>query len=157
MKRYFSLYFISLLFLYGQATAYAESEQQSPELVVKEFYIWYMQESMMPWELYQNKLKEYVSESLLKKIHDATSCSEPGDYDDCGSTEVEYGVNYYVKAQDIYDYWLNVDVIPISKTETVAKMKVILGKKGDYPNYLLVTSEKENKNWKIVSVKSFHR
>ncbi|PHM37259.1 hypothetical protein Xmau_03953 [Xenorhabdus mauleonii] len=145
------------MFLFGQATAYAESEQQSPEEVAKEFYIWHMQKSDTPRKLSQNKLKEYVSESLLKKIDDATSCNEPGDYDDCGSTEVEYGVNYYVKAQDIYDYWLNVDVIPLSKTETVAKTKVILGKVSGHPNYLLVTLEKENKSWKIVSVRSFHR
>ncbi|MBD2801532.1 DUF3828 domain-containing protein [Xenorhabdus szentirmaii] len=163
MKKYslwdVSLYLIISLLLIGQANAFAKAEQQSPELVTKEFYTWYMKEYFELSDVspndHQNKLKKYVSETLLKKIDEATSCNEPGEFDDCGSKEIQYDENYFIKSQDAYDYWINVNVSTISEAEKISKIKVILGKDGKYPANLLVILEKENEGWKIVSVSRF--
>ncbi|MDX7998164.1 hypothetical protein FE394_02865 [Xenorhabdus sp. Reich] len=60
--------------------------------VTKAFYIWYMKEYFSMAEHHedslQEKLKKYLSQSLLKKIHEATRCHAPGEFDDYGSNQL---------------------------------------------------------------------
>jgi hypothetical protein len=135
------LTFFLLCFLSLSQMAFAQ-EALPPNTTVLKFYKWYIT-AMSKDEPLSNsrpKMKSFVSSALLKEIDQNPDISEDADY--------------FIKAQDVPENWLN--SLKIEKTETdgpKATVVVVIGATQETYRHLTVSLNKEGKSWKIRKVK----
>lgn len=134
---------LSFLLPMGQASRAAETIRQ-PEVVVGEFYKWYLEElaaNRNPLTDNRKSLSNYVATSLLQQIEHKMNSKDGMESD------------YFIQAQDYLDDWItSIAVATPTVNGGVAKTKVTLGATDQSRSELDVTLRREKLGWKITQV-----
>jgi hypothetical protein len=137
------LFAISLLLPAGQL-AYAAETVRPPEVVVSEFYQWYMKElaaDRNPLIDNNKSLSNYVAASLLQQIKRQMNSKDGMEND------------YFIQAQDYLDDWVtSIAVATPAVNGDVATTKLTLGATDQSRSELEVTLRRERSEWKITKV-----
>jgi hypothetical protein len=133
-----------LIGLPGSTFAQAKSEAGSPEVVVKNFYAWYigvLNKNATPFKQ-RAKIKQFVSARLIAEI-------------DRMMKRGEYDADYFINAQDWDNAWAkNIKVSDVAVNKGKANAAVFLDGESDFDNKLKLSLVREQGSWKIDTVES---
>ena len=141
-KNYIFLILSFFLFICITDVKAASTIENSPDVVAKDFYTWYLKELSQDHfkELEPTKLSKYVAKGLIKEIEIKENSADGIDED------------YFTKAQDYLDEWVtNIAVSDTKIQKNTASAKVTLGVSDI--SQLSLSFIKEKNEWKIRKVR----
>lgn len=150
LHKLFSLLILAVSFSGFQTTATAQKPilRETPEVVVSNFYKWYLHNlkaNKDPFTELQETVKKYVSRPLRDRITKQINSPDGLDAD------------YFLKAQDWLDDWeKTITTTGVSRTKSDVVVNVTMGGAKDTRHRLTVKLRQEDGIWKINDVRESH-
>ena len=134
------LVLLLLVIAIGGFSIAAQTANSTPEVTIKNFYAWYVQEiskNKFPLSQQPTKLKQFITVRCYNENKRA--------YD-----KNEFDADYFIAAQDYDEKWAtNVKVTNVKVVGNRASASVILDGKGNFDSKLKLKLLKEKDVWKI--------
>ena len=134
------LVLLLLVITIGGFTVAAQTATSTPEVTIKNFYLWYVREiakNKFPLSQQPTKLKQFITVRCYNENKRA--------YD-----KNEFDADYFIAAQDYDEKWAtNVKISNVKITSNKATANVVLDGKGNFDSKLKLKLVKEKDVWKI--------